>query len=1272
MMNLTSTQTRNARTTSGRSYDDTGSATKSQVTSQVTTVDHSAPRSASRSLKQHSSASQKTLNTRVISQSQQGLEEQLNELMALYDNNGLERQETAILHPYGILGQISEDHPEFVSALITQRLKELTADAATWWSSANREHANQQIALMSQLLASGQYEELFALLVKLEKDNKKITFCQVMNAKFLDPDHHKATPLFKPFKNEGWFSGLCTAILSDLQKTEAIADASAAFHRLQQSFDELQHRNANKVHSPGDLTKYMLLAEPAPVREYLKSQCAYRLQELRLKLKDTSQSLTDSERAEVKALSSQLLQLGQTTNRKELQAFLADPANAELNKDLENALVDVYLQQLRHRIVNADYAAMNKAQLHKMVKESQRFKELMATYRTALVLSEEEQEALAAMDKAVENFERAEQLHRILDSEQHKPVGKRLFALKVPSVQRLMEKLANNASDTETRLYTTMESLFTAEADFHTNRSDANLMTLQKVRFDARRLQQEQAEFEIRARLKGQEGLVVLTSGDYDKDVETLKTIHSIRQQFTPVRPAGSHTEGVYRLARRVFWDKERPFPQILADLEQAKTLQKLGYSAEEEFLQLLKELPDLDGDSIKQAAANIAAPGSQLWKDWQAGKASFLQVLRLPGQSYRALEQEARSIITSALEVAERNPEQFRRLFGDVSLIMDQLQSLLGPDSVGLLTQLQNAARAHSMASCFAGDEAVNEEVDPNSDLAKHIKRFQLLCDMAAYTMHTTTALNFAKNVMTGTAAGICGTAAGLMGGLLTFGAAAPACAAIGTAVGTALTVGKAALQAGGTYAIREGISSLDGEQVRLLDKVVNHGPVFLTATSPYDAIATGLRHFGKGDSLPTAMARTVLGPVLTPFKNMYKAIKGIYHGEDGAWKKLGTELAVATSAIALTAALGATLYATGFAVILGSPVLGATLAALVFSHGFLQLLNRVRTLGSTVYNSIQHYQQAMFNSGNPMVKQIRAECEKEARTLVARMMDRDLYYQRIQEEKMKALYDAHWKRWSESHNAEALTHVQAVARQLQETEQSRKQLAAQIAESVKVLSVLEEGIKNAAEITRSDEKLQALKAELAKVGIEASRTNRAALALTLQTLKEEQLGIIERQCGTTAPGESEEAILDTLNEHYRTIILGSKIPDLLGLSARDERKAEKKAQKRVVKAAEATAVRHYEERARLMLTAGLTRAAETQLEADTELTEEAMKKPAVINAAVAEVRSQERLLKDTVEAQANRYECLFSKASELSGAAARGLLNRTSWAFAPSVMAF
>ena len=974
MMNLTSTQTRNTRTASGQPYDDTGDVPEpsSAQNSQVSTVEHSNLSSSSRSLQRPFTTNQKALCTRSISQSQQGLEEQLNELLAAYKNNGLEPQETAILHPYGILGQISEEHPEFASALLTQRLKELKADAATWWSSANREHANQQLALMDQLLASGQYEELIALLVKLEKDNKKISFCQVMNAKFLDPDNHKATPLFKPFKTESWFSNLCTAILSDLQKTEAIADASAAFHRLQQSFDELQHRNANKVHAPKDLTNYMLQAEPDPIRDYLKSQCRYRLQELRLKLKDTSQSLTDSERAEVKVLSSQLQQLGQATSCKALKAFLADPANVELNKALESVLVDVYLQQLSHKIVTADYAAMNKRQLHGLVKSSQRFKELMATYKTAQVLSEEEQEALAAMDKAVENFERAEQLHRILDSEKHKPLGKRLFALKVPSIQRLMKKLASNANDTETRLYSTMESLLKAEAGFHANQSDVNLKTLQKVRFDARRLQQEQAEFEIRAKLKNQDEQVVLTSGHYDQDVQTLKTIHSIRQKLTPVRPVGSHTEGAYRLARRVFWDKERAFPQILADLEQARTLQKLDYSAEKEFLQLLKDIDGMDGAAIKQAANNIAAPGSQLWQDWQAGKASFLQVLRLPSQSYRALEQEARNIITLALQVAERNPEQFRRLFGDVSLIMNQLQSLLGPDSVGLLTQLQNAARAHSMASCFAGDEAVLEEVDPNSDLAKNIKRFQLLCDMAAYTMHTTTALNFVKNVMTGTAAGLCGTAAGIMGGLLTFGAAAPACAAIGTAVGTALTVGKAALAAGGTYAIREGLNSLDGEQVRLLDKIVNFGPTFLTATSPYDAIATGLRHFGKGDSLPTAMARTVLGPILAPFKNIYKAIKGIYHGEEGAWKKLGIELALSTSAIALAAALGARLYATGFAVILGSPVLGATLSALAFSYGFFQLVNRIRTVGSSVYSSIQHYQQAMFNSGNPMIKQV------------------------------------------------------------------------------------------------------------------------------------------------------------------------------------------------------------------------------------------------------------------------------------------------------------
>ncbi|AMO57044.1 hypothetical protein GZ77_01035 [Endozoicomonas montiporae] len=1267
MMNLKPAQAEKARTASGWSYDDTGfvpapPSTDGRISKVAADDLELRPFSDAEPFTYTAQANPKNLNARVISQSREGLEEQLDTLMAHYDNNGLEREETAILHPYGILGQISEDHPAFASALLKHRLQELKADAATWWSSANREHANQQLALMDQLLAAGQYEELLALLVKLEKANKKVSFCQVMNAKFLDPDHHKETPLYKPFKNSAWFASLRANVLADLQKSDAREEASSAFHRLQQSFEQLEHRKADKVHSPEDLTDYMLLADPEAVNGYLKGQCDFRLRELRLKMKETGQALTNDERAEVRALSSQLQQLGKVTNRADLTTFLKDPANAELKKALESVLIEVYLQQLQQVIFNTDYAMLNKAGLHELVKTSNLFKEMMATYKTAQVLGDEELEALAKLETAVENFDRAEELYRLIDSEKHKPVDKRLFALKVPSVQRLMEKLTRNNSDTETQLYNTMEALFKAEVAFDSDRTHPNLMALQKARFESRRLQQEQAEFEIRAKLKDQDDLVVLTTGNYDTDIKTFKAIHAGRQKFTPVYPAGSLMQGAFRLAKRIIWDNERPFHQILADLEQAKVLKKLNYSASSEFRQLLSDVAGMDGASLEKAAASIAAPTSKLWKDWQAGKAGFLQVMNLPGQSYKALEQEARDIISSALEVAERNPAQFRQLFGDVSLIMDQLQSLLGPDSVGLLTQLQNAARAHSIASCFAGDEPVMEAVDPNSDLAKNIKRFQLLCDMAAYTMHATTAANFVKNVMTGNAAGFCGTAAGIVGGLLTFGAAAPACAAIGTALGTALTIGNAAVKYAGTHAIRNGLNSLDGEQAQLLDKVVNYGPSFLTATSPYDVLATGMRHFGKGDSVATAAARTILGPILTPFKNMYKAIKGIHQGEEGAWKQFGIELAVATSAIALTAALGATVYAIGFATILGSPALGAALTALTFSYGFFQLVSRIRTIGGSVYNSIQHYQQAMFNSDNPLIKKVKKECKKEARSLVARMMDRDLYYQRIQEEKMKELYNTYWKRWSKKHSAEALTHVQAVASQLKETEGARKELAKQVMDSVELLSTLDTAIKNAAEVAGSEEQFQALKTELMKAGIESDRINRRALALTLQTLKEEQLAIVERQCGTKAPGETEAAILATLNEHYRSIMLGGKVTDLLKLTPKQEQKAEDKAQKRVVKTAEASAQKHYEERAQLMLTASLTKAAEAQLEEGTEITEDAMKNPAVANAARAELLNQKQLYKDTSDSQMERYRGWFSRVSGLSGEMVNKLLGYTS----------
>ena len=384
MMNLTPTQTQQARTAQDRSFDDTGLARKESPfaqTGQVKSLDDNALTALSNKPLQFTATPTPTaLTARIISKSPEGLAAQLDELMAEYDQSGLTEQETVVLHPYGMIGLISEDHPEFAKALLAQRLNEFEADAKTWsWLSATkRDNALLQIEEMRKLLAEGQCESVIAQLLTLEKENSKITFCQVLNAKFMAPEQHADTPLFKPFKNGNWFAGLCEDINTDLQKTEALAGASAAHETLQLKFDALKHRKAAKVQSGQDLVDYMMLAEPATVSAYLKSQCELGLQQLRLSMKaDTSKPLTAEQRAELKENTTQLQQLGKAANRAQLEAFLADPANASLKSALEQTLVDVYIQQLHHVIVNADFAGMTKIQLHEMVNTGKLFTQMM-------------------------------------------------------------------------------------------------------------------------------------------------------------------------------------------------------------------------------------------------------------------------------------------------------------------------------------------------------------------------------------------------------------------------------------------------------------------------------------------------------------------------------------------------------------------------------------------------------------------------------------------------------------------------------------------------------------------------------------------------------------------------------------------------------------------------------------------------------------------------------------------------------------------------------
>ena len=873
------------------------------------------------------------------------------------------------------------------------------------------------------------------------------------------------------------------------------------------------------------------------------------------------------------------------------------------------------------------------------------------------------------MNDSMEAHKRAIRIYRFLNEEKLLKPGHRMFTLNVPSSQRMVEKLAKAGSDTETKLYQALESYIDNGIAFDRTGSHVHLTRMEQARFDIRRLQQDQVEAETVAAIQGRTRDVIMTSGVYQENIATLKAIHAERQKTVPVRPVNDHIDGVYKLAKNYVWRDERTLPEILADLQQLKVLKDHNYSMGSEMLAMIQDVMACDGTALTDAARRIAEPTAEVMAAWKKGESSVWKTMCLPGNTYRQLEAQARDVVASVLEVAEKNPARFRAFFGDVSLVTDQLKGVVGAEGAGLLAQLQHAATAHSAASVFAGDVPDLEEVTP--EMAQKMKRFKLLCDMAEYSLHGGVLMNFVKNVYTGYA----GTVGGVLGGIV----AGPVGAAIGYAAGSAFTVGNAAAHAAGTYAIRGSLNRMTGEQVRMLDKLVNFGPVFMTTTSPYDLMAHSLRNFGKGDSIPVAVARSVLSPALAPFNRMYQAVKGIYHGEAGNWTALGKEVATVCSAVALTATLGGILYSTGFLAVLGSPALGAALTAIAAGYGFLKLIENVRKVGGTVYATVKQYHDSLFLADNPMVARVREECAREARILVRMMADRDLYHARIQEEKVKELYNRFWKDWcteNTANTAKAEKIARAVADQLNEAEkvQARKEVATRIHNALTIVTRLEQAMDRAGDIARSEVKLAALRTELKELGLDVSRIRRAGLGQALQLLKEEQLSIVEGQSGTVTPGSSEEEIFETLTRHYREIRMGGHLVELGSLTEEQEKEAEEAASEKVYAAAEAMATRNLIDRSSLVLAQSLSSAVETQLQAGTKLTKEVLESPAVMTAAATALENEALTLKDALTDQATSYSAGFEQnetLSKLPESDKKDFLANTRWAFAPGWLA-
>ncbi|MGI9274724.1 MAG: hypothetical protein ACR2PT_07740 [Endozoicomonas sp.] len=1030
----------------------------------------------------------------------------------------LDPEVIALMNLNGTVGLLLKEQPSAGLPLVKARLNDLKADIERWWGVISRKpEARAAIKDIEVLLAIGNYDEALNALSTYEKAHGKPSFTKAVDEQFINQINPR--PEF-PFTY-----GTQNEVVHELHTNTAE----------EESFDKI----AGEIMVPENWAgsralDAVCLQAPKAITYLIFEKCNNDMQLLRGRMKAGEYC----DPAEVQLLSKRLKDSVSLTTQVQINNFVDAPEHTDLKTYLGDA-ARRHLFKLRFRQIKAcDLSKMDNADLDRLKSD---IDGLLAMKKLIGSASEPFQE----MTSTLETAKKACDLARFMNAEQELAASERVYSLKTPDMAQLIATLESVDNTAANELYKNIENYLAAADAFAQLQTHESMVRFQQERFKLRMCQESLVMAETRAIIAGKEDASVFTPGTYEQNIQLLALIDGALQATTPVQPALSQAGAMIKIFGQHFWNSRTTLDQKMAELQKCKDLAACGYYFWTELSQLVSDVSG-NSDAVKTAIGNIAAPAKDGIAALLNGGSLWKTVMGLGG-SVSALEEEARKILTPMLEVAERDPVMFRRMMGDFGQTCELLKSLVGASGLPLLEQLKTRLSMESGASCFAGDEAKIRNFDPEKEpeLARNIRRFQLICDLARYGMHLSVGANIAKNVGSTAAliaAGLGGPAAWIMTGA----------AAVKTAASTA-----------GAYTIRESVNAMPGDTVRSLDKLVNFGPSFLVSTSATDELATIARGVAKGETFCSTAVNWLVAPFKFRLNKLTEAFYAVREGKENAWMKLAIE--GAKSGLVLAAGVGA--YATGVAA-LALPVVPAQVAAIasmvMASRTFCNYLNSYEKGEGIVLDTIADYRNLLLSEDSAAARAVNARCRQEADELVKRMSSKHSFKQYAAEKAVRGLKIAHWTQFEQDNPAKAADFKAGARKNLAETETARRELAKELTAQARALAVLEKYKAMGTEV-EARSAFARFKSEMQGAGVPVSHINRLGVAYYIHDKISEITHSFDRMCGTETPGTTEEAIYRTLTQYHLDIELGGYLPTLLKLSRSDVEAARKVSAKKL-----------------------------------------------------------------------------------------------------------
>ena len=1054
----------------------------------------------------------------------------------------LDPEVIAMMDLNGIAGLLLKEQSQAGLSVVKARLADLEADIETWWGmTSSKPEARAAIKDIEVLLAIGGYDEALKALSAYEKAHGKPSFTRTMDEEFINP--------INPRPELPFTYGTQHGVVHELH-THAAEE---------ESFDKI----AGEITVPGNWTDSraldaVCLQAPKAITYLIFEKCNNDMQLLRSRMKAGEYC----DPAEVQRLSQRLKDSVSLETQTQISSFVDASENADLKTYLDNASRR-HLFKLRFRQIKAcDLSKMDNADLDKLKSD-------IDTLLSMKELLNSAPESFQNMARTLETAKKACDLARFMNAEQELAASDRVYSLKTPTMAQLIATLESGDNAAATELYKNIENYLAAAGAFDQLQSHESMVKFQQERFKLRMCQEALIMAETKAIIAGKESAAVVTPGTYEQNIQLLALIDGALQATTPVQPALSQAGAMIKIFGKHFWNNRTTLNQKMAELQKCKDLAACGYDFWTELNQVVSDVSG-SSDAVKTAVGNIAAPAKDGISALLSGGSLWTTVMGLGG-SASALEEEARKILAPMLEVAERDPAMFRRMMGDFGQTYELLKSLVGVSGLPLLEQLKTRLSMESGASCFAGDEAGIRNFDPakEPELARNIRRFQLMCDLARYGMHLSVGANVAKNVGSTAAliaAGLGGPAAWALAGTT----------ALSTAVSTA-----------GTYTIRESVNAMPGDTVRALDKLVNFGPSFLVSTSVTDELATIARGVAKGETFYSTAVNWLVAPFKFRLNKLTEAFYAVREGKENAWMNLAME--GAKSGLVLAAGVGA--YATGVAA-LALPVVPAQAAAIagmvLASRQFCTYLNSFEKAEGVVFDTIADYRNLLLCEDSAAARAVNVRCKQEAEDLVKRMSSKHSFKQHAAEKAVRDLKVAHWAEFEQKNPARAAEFEAGARKNLTETETARRELAKELTAQTRALAVLEKYKAMGTEV-ESRGTFARFKSEMQGAGVPVNHINRLGVAYYIQDKINEITHSFDRMCGTETPGATEKAIYETLTQYHLDIELGGYLPALLKLSSSDVEAARKDSAKRLAESQRDKTEAAIKERTQLTLDATL-----------------------------------------------------------------------------------